>query len=86
MFVYIDLQSTRFSLFSTFQARDLGPRLFAAFVYGWHNVFEANNYYFWVPIVGPISGAILGVWIFTGYESIIKKNEHFFNSGYTGAV
>ncbi len=69
-----------------FQARDFGPRLFAAFVYGWNDVFEANNYYFWVPIFGPISGAILGVWIFTGYELIIKKNEQFFNSGYTGAA
>jgi hypothetical protein len=39
-----------------------------------------------VPIFGPISGAIFGVWIFTGYELIIKKNELFFNSGYTGAA
>ena len=41
--------------------RDLGPRLFGAFVYGWNDVFVTHNYFFWVPIIGPIVGAILGV-------------------------
>ncbi|CAF1075164.1 unnamed protein product [Rotaria sordida] len=40
-------------------ARDLGPRLFGAFVYGWNEVFGVHNYFFWVPIVGPIIGAIV---------------------------
>ncbi|CAF4874154.1 unnamed protein product, partial [Rotaria sp. Silwood1] len=44
-------------------ARDLGPRLFGAFVYGWNEVFRVHNYFFWVPIVGPIVGAIVGVWL-----------------------
>lgn len=32
-----------------------------------------NSYYFWVPIVGPIIGAIIGVWIFEGYLLLMKK-------------
>ncbi len=56
-----------------FQARDLGPRLFAAFIYGWKEVFQAHNYFFWIPIVGPIVGAIIGVWLFEGYLSLMKR-------------
>ncbi|CAF4195643.1 unnamed protein product, partial [Rotaria sordida] len=48
-------------------ARDLGPRLFGAFVYGWNEVFGVHNYFFWVPIVGPIIGAIVGVWLHQGF-------------------
>ncbi|MBL8204168.1 MAG: MIP family channel protein [Blastocatellia bacterium] len=45
-------------------ARDLGPRLFT-FVAGWGaEVFRANNYYFWVPIVGPILGGIAGMFVY----------------------
>ena len=45
-------------------ARDLGPRLFT-FVAGWGaEVFRAGNYYFWVPIVGPILGGIAGTFIY----------------------
>ena len=41
-------------------ARDLGPRLFTA-VAGWGGaVFTANDGWWWVPIVGPILGAIGG--------------------------
>lgn len=45
-------------------ARDLGPRLFTL-VGGWGSgVFSAGNYWFWVPIVGPLIGGPLGVWIY----------------------
>ena len=45
-------------------ARDLGPRLFTL-VAGWGTeVFRAGNYYFWVPIVGPILGGIAGTFIY----------------------
>lgn len=51
-------------------ARDLGPRLFTL-VAGWGGeVFRAGNYYFWVPIVGPIGGGIAGVWL---YDLFIGK-------------
>jgi MIP family channel proteins len=41
-------------------ARDLGPRLFTA-VAGWgKQVFTADNYWWWVPVVGPCIGGVLG--------------------------
>ena len=48
-------------------ARDLGPRLFTALA-GWGpEVFRANHHYFWVPIVGPLVGGALGVWIYDAF-------------------
>jgi len=45
-------------------ARDLGPRLFTA-VGGWGGeVFRAGNYWFWVPIAGPLIGGVLGAWLY----------------------
>ena len=41
-------------------ARDFGPRLFTA-VAGWGSgVFTAGNGWWWVPIVGPCLGAVVG--------------------------
>ncbi len=41
-------------------ARDFGPRLFT-FLAGWGSgVFTAGNGWWWVPIVGPMIGAVLG--------------------------
>ncbi|KAL3315347.1 Aquaporin-3 [Cichlidogyrus casuarinus] len=41
-------------------ARDLGPRLMIALC-GWGTQsFTAYQYYFWIPIVGPYIGAIVG--------------------------
>ncbi|RWS23142.1 aquaporin-9-like protein [Leptotrombidium deliense] len=46
-------------------ARDLSPRLFTL-IAGWGNeVFSVRNYfYFWVPIVAPHFGAVIGSWIY----------------------
>ena len=45
-------------------ARDFGPRLFTA-VAGWGGeVFRAGNTWWWVPIVAPPIGAVLGGWLY----------------------
>jgi MIP family channel proteins len=45
-------------------ARDLGPRLFT-FVGGWgKDVFVAGNHWWWVPIVGPLAGGVLGAFAY----------------------
>jgi MIP family channel proteins len=53
-------------------ARDLGPRLFTA-VAGWGGeVFSAGNGWWWVPIVGPLIGGILGGYV---YDLCITKHQ-----------
>lgn len=46
-------------------ARDFGPRLFTLIAgYGWQ-VFSHNDYlWFWVPIIAPFIGAVVGAWIY----------------------
>jgi MIP family channel proteins len=45
-------------------ARDLGPRMFTALA-GWGTeVFRAGNYWWWVPVVAPLIGGVLGGWIY----------------------
>ena len=45
-------------------ARDLGPRLFTA-VAGWGpEVFTAANGWWWIPVVAPCVGAVLGGWAY----------------------
>lgn len=51
-------------------ARDFGPRLFTAMA-GWGaEVFRAGNYWWWVPIVAPCIGALLGGW---AYDALVGK-------------
>jgi len=57
-------------------ARDFGPHLFGSFVYGWSDVMRLDNYFFSIPILGPIVGATLGVWIYVGYSSLINNYSH----------
>ncbi|CAG9532785.1 unnamed protein product [Cercopithifilaria johnstoni] len=45
-------------------ARDLGPRLFTYFVYGTKVFAHPWNYWFLVPIIGPILGALIGGWFY----------------------
>ncbi|ODS57754.1 MAG: hypothetical protein ABS36_04725 [Acidobacteria bacterium SCN 69-37] len=60
-------------------ARDLGPRLFTA-LFGWgSDVFRAGHFWFWVPIVAPVVGAVLSGWI---YDGLIGKRH----PGTEGAV
>ena len=45
-------------------ARDFGPRLFT-FLFGWGGeVFTAGGHWWWVPIVGPCLGGVLGGWVY----------------------
>ncbi|XP_070691298.1 aquaporin-10a [Pempheris klunzingeri] len=45
-------------------ARDLGPRLFTLSA-GWGTeVFTCYNYWFWVPLVAPLIGAISGTFMY----------------------
>ncbi|OFW29613.1 MAG: hypothetical protein A3H97_01595 [Acidobacteria bacterium RIFCSPLOWO2_02_FULL_65_29] len=45
-------------------ARDFGPRIFTA-VAGWGaDVFRAGNAWWWVPIVAPCLGGLLGGWAY----------------------
>lgn len=60
-------------------ARDLGPRLLTSMVgYGSAVYTYRNHYWLWCPIIGPIVGALVGVFIydtffFVGSESIINR-------------
>jgi MIP family channel proteins len=55
-------------------ARDFGPRLFT-FVAGWGgDVFRAGNAWWWVPIVAPCVGGVIGGWV---YDLFVGK--HFPN-------
>jgi MIP family channel proteins len=53
-------------------ARDLGPRLFT-FLAGWGGeVFRAGNGWWWVPLVAPPIGAVLGGF---AYDALITKHH-----------
>jgi aquaglyceroporin related protein len=62
--------------FAVNPARDFGPRLFTAMIYG-REVFNfRNQYWLWCPVIAPICGALAGtlaydMFLFTGSESII---------------
>ena len=44
-------------------ARDFGPRLWIALVSNIQS-FSVNNYYFWIPIAGPLLGGVVGAFIY----------------------
>jgi MIP family channel proteins len=53
-------------------ARDLGPRVFT-YMAGWGGeVFTAGGGWWWVPIVGPLIGGVLGGWI---YDLFITRHH-----------
>ena len=48
-------------------ARDLGPRLFT-FIAGWgREVFTANGGWWWVPLVGPCVGGVVGGFVYDAF-------------------
>jgi MIP family channel proteins len=53
-------------------ARDLGPRLFTAMA-GWGGeVFRAGNGWWWVPLVAPSVGGVLGGFV---YDALVGKRH-----------
>jgi glycerol uptake facilitator-like aquaporin len=53
-------------------ARDLGPRLFTAMA-GWGvEVFRAANGWWWVPIVAPLIGGVVGAYV---YDLLIARHH-----------
>ncbi|KAJ1664543.1 glycerol channel [Coemansia sp. RSA 25] len=54
-------------------ARDLGPRVFAALVYG-VDVFADHAFYFWVPIAAPVAGAAAGAFV---YEWLVRRDAEY---------
>jgi glycerol uptake facilitator-like aquaporin len=53
-------------------ARDLGPRLFTSLA-GWGGeVFRAGDGWWWVPIVAPCLGALLGGF---AYDRLITRHH-----------
>lgn len=52
-------------------ARDLGPR-FASFLTGYEGAWrdQYGNLYFWVPIVGPLVGGLIGAFV---YKTLIGR-------------
>ncbi|WP_030558979.1 aquaporin, partial [Streptomyces exfoliatus] len=52
-------------------ARDFGPRL-ASFITGYSGAWrdQYGNLYFWVPIVGPLVGGLLGAGL---YQALISR-------------
>lgn len=46
-------------------ARDFGPRLMTAMVGYGGETFSTMDYFFWIPLIAPIIGAVIGGAIYT---------------------
>ncbi|KAI9990967.1 hypothetical protein PInf_018585 [Phytophthora infestans] len=53
-------------------ARDFGPRLFTLLAGYGPKVFSSNAHYFWVPIIGPLLGGVMGA---GAYFFIVQLQE-----------
>lgn len=61
-------------------ARDLGPRIMSAAL-GYSGVWSAGDYYFWVPIVAPFCGCVVGGFL---YDLFIYTGESPINTPWMG--
>jgi len=73
--------------FAVNPARDFGPRVFTAMVYGKQVFNFRDQYWVWCPIIAPFAGGLVGTllydaFLFIGSESIINatndtsRNQH----------
>jgi len=60
--------------FAVNPARDFGPRLFTAMVYGKQVFTFRDQYWLWCPIIAPIVGGLVGALLYDAFlsESIIQ--------------
>jgi glycerol uptake facilitator protein len=66
-------------------ARDFGPRLWIAIVSGGASL-SADNYYFWIPIVAPLTGAVVGAFVFDYTIGKVLQAKMLGKSGTTETV
>jgi len=51
-------------------ARDFGPRFFSLIIGYGGEVFSAYNYWFWIPIIAPCIGGVLGASIYSIFVGV----------------
>ncbi|MCL6506714.1 MAG: aquaporin family protein [Bryobacteraceae bacterium] len=51
-------------------ARDFGPRLFTVLAGFRNNGLTDGTHVFWVPVVGPLAGGLLGGWV---YDNLVRR-------------
>ena len=66
-------------------ARDFGPRLWVALFSGGES-FTQNNYYFWIPIVAPLAGGVVGAFVFDYTIGKVLQAKMLGKSGTTETV
>src|SRR5438067_10347216 len=66
-------------------ARDFGPRLWIAIVSGGASL-SADNYYFWIPIVAPLLGGVVGAFVFDYTIGKVLQAKMLGKSGTTETV
>ena len=61
-------------------ARDFGPRLWVAIVTGGASLSQ-NNFYFWIPIVAPLAGGVVGGLIYDYTIGKVLEARNLMKSG-----
>jgi glycerol uptake facilitator protein len=51
-------------------ARDFGPRVFTVLAGFRNNGLTDGTHVFWVPVVGPLAGGLLGGWV---YDNLVRR-------------